>query len=293
MSASAPITIFGVHQLTAYNITTGLPLGTAKVVGSAELSSDGDLIALTGGSSKYPWKVERGLIKSELSLTLKEYPPFLFEALLGKALTVNAAETTASITAIASVKGTSSVSATTGIASVAVLNKGDVKFGTYVVKVLSATTVDIYAYTDVDFAQGTDTTVENDLLKITASPLTITTSGNITIPNYGLKLVGGSGTIGMTAGDTARFTARPINTESQQVVIGSSTEVFTDFGLLIAAQRPGDNYMTYIDCYRVAGVGLPIAFTENKFSEAKIKLQLYRDTTRDGVYRMERVKATT
>jgi hypothetical protein len=293
MALSDPVTIFGIHQLTAYNIDTGIPYGTAKVIGNAELSSEAELVQLNGGSSKYPWKVERGVISAELSLTLREYPPFLFEVLLGKAMTENSAETSGSVSAIADVNGTSCVNASTGIASVAVINKGNVKFGTYVVKVVTSTTVDVYAYTDVDFAQGTNTTYENDLLKITASPLTITQSGDVTIPNYGIKLTGGSGTIGMTPGDTARFTARPINTVSHEVVIGSSSEVFTDFGLLIAAQRPGDNYMIYVDCYKVAGAGLPIAMNESAFSEASVTLQLYRDTSRNGVYRLERVKATT
>lgn len=291
MTVSEPITPFGIHQLTAYNITTGVPLGTAKVVGSAELSSEGELISLNGGSSKYPWKVERGAVKSELAVTLREYPPFLFEVLLGKAMTINAAETGASVSALTNVKGTSVHNASTGIDELTIEEALNIKFGTYVIKAVTATTVDVYAYTDVDFAQGTDGAALNDAYKITSSPVTITSGESIEFADFGLAISGGSGTIGMTSGDTARFTCRPINTESQEVTIGSSTEVFSDFGLIIAAQRPGDKYMTYIDCFRVAGVGLPISFTENKFSEAKIKLQLYRDNTRDGVYTLSRTKA--
>lgn len=294
MALSQPKTIFGIHSLTAYDITTREPLGIAKVDASAELSSEGELIALNGGSSKYAWKVERGLITAELSVTIREYPDFLFETLLGKAITVNAAESGGSVTTLTNANGTSTVNASTGIASVGVVSgsEADVKFSGYVVKVVTATTVDVYAYTDVDFGNGTDKVFENDLLKITASPLTIVASTPVTVPGFGVELTGGSGTIGMTADDTATFEARPINTESNEVVVGSSTEVFNDFGLIISAQRPGDKYMTQLDCYRVAGAGLPIAFTENAFSEATINMQLYRDTTRDGLYSFERVLAT-
>lgn len=293
MALSQPQTIFGIHSLTAYDITTREPLGMARVDASAELASEGELVSLPGGSSKYPWKVERGLITSELAVTLREYPPFLFETLLGKAMTQNAAESGGSVTTLTNAQGTSVV-ASTGIASVGVLagSEADVKFSGYVVKAVSATTVDVFAYTNLDFANGTNTTFENDLLKITASPLTITTSTPVTVPNYGVELTGDSGTIALVTGDTATFDARPINTESETIIVGSSTEVFNDFGLIITAQRPGDKYMTMLDCFRVAGAGLPIAFTENAFSEASINMQLYRDTDRDGVYEFKRVLAT-
>jgi len=293
MSLSEPLTIYGIHSITAYNPDTRLPYGTAKVVASAELSSDGELTPLTGGSSKYPWKVERGLITAELTLTLREYPPFLFETLLGKAVTKNAAESSGSVTTLTNSNGTSVVAAT-GIDTVTVKSgsEADLKFSGYVVKAASATTVDVYALTDLDFANGVDKVFVDDLLKITTTALTIVQSSAVTIPDFGLELTGDSGTIALVTGDTAVFDARPINTESEEVVIGSSSETFNDFGLMISAQRPGDRYMTMIDCYKVAGVGLPINFTENAFSEASVTMSLFRDATRDGVYRMLRTKAS-
>ena len=295
MPLSQPVPIYGVHSLTAYNINTRMPLGTAKVVGEATLNSAGELKTLMGGSSNYPFKVERGAIENTVSLTLKEYPDFLFETLLGKAVTSNSAESSGSVTAIANANGTSVVDSSTGIASVGLRtgDNKDVPFAQYTVKAVSATTVDVYAMTDLDFAQGTDKEFENDALKITASPLTITASTAVEIPDFGLELTGGSGTIGMTEGDTATFTSRPINTRSREVVIGSTSEVFNDFGLIIAAQRQGDNIMQILDCYRCVGSGLPIALTEKEFSEAQVELQLYRDSTRNGVYRLEEVEATS
>lgn len=291
MGLSQPQAIFGVHSITAYNITTGKPLGIAKVVGSAEITSEGTIVPLNGGSSKYPWKVERGVIKTQCALKLREYPDFLFETLLGKAMTVNTAEASGSVAGLANFSG--SLVATTGIASVQVANKGNVKFGKYLIEAVSATTVNVYAFTDLDFAQGTNTEFVNDALKINNTPLTIVQNATVLIPNYGITITGGSGSIAMTVGDTATFTARPINTGSTQVVVGSSTEVFNDFGMVIAAQRQGTNEMFLIDCYRCSGSGLPIGMTEQEFSEASITIEMYYDATKNGVFSVERTQATT
>ena len=293
MALSDPQTIFGVHTVTPYNITTGLPMGIARVLGSVELSSEGEIISLAGGSSKYSWKNERGLISAEISLTLREYPPFLFEALLGKSVTSNAAETAGNASTLTNKNGTSVVAATgVATASVKAGSEADLKFTGFIVKAVTSTTVDVYATTNLDFNQGTATTFGGDLLKITASPLTITASTAVTVPDYGVELTGGGGVIAMVADDSATFDTRPINTGSENVVIGSTSEVFTNFGLIVTASRPGDAEMTLIDCYNVAGSGLPINFTENAFSEASVTLTMARDTARNGVYELTRVKST-
>jgi hypothetical protein len=289
---SQPKTIFGIHQLTAYNICNGEPYGTAKVLGSAEIASSGELIPLNGGSSKYPWQVERGLITNEVTLTLREYPNFLYELLLGKAPTVTGAETSGSVSTLENVEGTSVSEATTGIASLAISSAVDVKYSEYVIVAVSATEVDVYAYTDVDFAQGSSGDYVNDALKITSTPLTVTATA-VTIPNFGIDITGGAGTIGFTIGDTARFTAKPINTGSTDVVIGSSTEVFKDFGLLLAAQRAGDGSMQLIDLYRVSGSGMPIVMTENAFSELSTTVTAYRDSVRNGVYSVKTIASSS
>jgi len=296
MAESNVIPIFGVHRLQAYNITTGDILGTARVVGSAEIKLEAELKALNGGSSKYPWAVERGLIGSEVTLSLKEYPSFLFQTLLGKTPSENAAETGGSCSTLTDKYG-GSVVASTGIATATVKSgsETDLKFGKYLVKAVSSTTVDVYAYTDVDFANGTDLTYQNDLCKITASALTITTSTAVTIPSIGIELTGGAGTIGMTTGHTATFEVRPINTKSRSVVIGSTTETFTDFGLYISAARSGSGVMQVIDCFKCAGAGMPINLTENEFSEFSVTLQMYRDTARsedgNGLFKFTEVQA--
>lgn len=293
MALSTSQAMFGVHSVTAYNPTSLLPYGTAKVVGSASFGFSSDLVELRGGSNLYPWKVEPGPITSEGSITLREYPDWLHEVFLGNAATTRAAESGGGVSSLANAEGTSVVAAT-GLASVGVKSgsEADVKTGFYVVKAESATTVNVYAMSDVDFATGTDIDFENDALKITASPLTITTSTAVTIPNTGLELTGGSGTIGMVEGDTAFFDARAINAGSTEVKIGGNNSTYVDVGLVLTAQKQGDGSIHYIDVFRAKGIGVPMNMTESAFAESEIAMRAFYDTKRDGVFRFLRVDNT-
>lgn len=289
MALSEPRNIFGVHSVSPYSRTTGEFYGILKVLGGSSISLTGETIDLMGGSSKYAWASEDGPITAEMSLKVKEYPDFLFELFLGKAPTANAAEASGNASAVANKKG--SVVAATGItASLTVGTAADLKFGKYVVKVVSATTVDVYFSSDADIARGTNGTYQNDLLKITATALTVVSGMPVAIPNFGLSLNGGAGVIGMTTGDTATFEIRPVNSKSMTVSIGSSSDsTFPEFGALVYAQKRGNQELTEIDALRCKGIGLPIGFEENAWSEAEIKAKLLYDSTQDAVFKFRNV----
>jgi hypothetical protein len=293
MALSNPRIIYGVHSFTPYSRTTKLPYGTVLALGASSFSLEGELVSLTAGANKYPWAVEESTITAELSLTLKEYPDFLFELFLGKAPTANAAETSGSVTTLTDVYG-GSVVAATGLAS-AGLKSGQsatVKFGYYVVKAASTTTVDVYAMSNVDAARGTDFDFQNDALKITASPLSITTGAAVEIPGTGIELTGGAGTIGMTTGDTAVFQTRPVNSKSMDVTVGSTIDVFPEFGAICVAKQRGNGEMLELDIFRCKAVGLPIGLSENEFSEAEVKAQAYYDSSQSGVFKWRHVSPT-
>lgn len=295
MSLSQPRAIFGVHSITPFSRTTGEPYGTAKVIGEASIGLSGELIKLMGGSNKYPWAVEDGAINAEISLKIREYPNFLFELFLGKAPTTAGVDTAGTTSALTDKFGTSVVDATTGIASVSVLtaSKANLKFGRYLVKAASSTTIDIYALSDIDFARGTDATFVNDTLKITSSALTITSGSNTDVAAFGLRFTGGSGTIGMTAGDTATFEVLPPSDSSADVKVGGSADTYPEFSLLLVAQKQGSGHMTEIEVFRAKGIGAPIGFTEKAFSEAEIKVEAFYDSVQDGVFRMRDLYPTT
>lgn len=292
MALSDPRIVFGIHSVTPYNRTTREPYGILKVLQGSTFSLSGDLISLNGGSFRFPWAIEDGNITAELSMTFNEYPDFLYTLFLGKEPTANSAEASGNVSTITNASGTSVVDATTGIASVAATSgdEADLKFGTIVVKAASATTVDLYYSSDVDFNRGTDGSFENDLLKVTSSPITIPDSGaTVTDTTFGLEFTGGSGTVGMTAGDTAVFSVRPINSGSSEVVVGGVSDVFPEFGAYVYAQQRGSGQMFELDIYRLKALGLPHNFNSKEFSEAEVTAQAYYDSTRSGVFSMVNV----
>lgn len=286
MALSNPRSVFGVHSVSMYNTATRQPYGTVKVAKGASLALAGEVIELTGGSFKYPWAIEDGLITTELTLTFAEYPDFLYEVFLGKAVTKNTSDTTGDISTITNQNGTSVVDATTGIASVGLISgdSADLKFGKYVVKCTDSgtDTVTVYNYSDVDFARGTDTVYTDDTLAIGTAVIP-GTGGTVQLADYGLEFAGGSGVIAMTDDDTAVFDVRPVNTSNIEVTIGGVSDVFPEFGCVVYAQKKGSGQLFEIDLFRCKGIGLPFNFTPQEFSETEITVKAFYDSTRSGI----------
>lgn len=285
MALSQPRSIFGIHTVSPYNPTTGEFYGIGRVLGDASFNLSGELVPLNGGSNKYPWAIEEGLITSELSLTLREYPDWVFTLFLGKAPTSFSAEASGNVSTVANVNGTSAVDATTGIASVTATSgdEADLKFGKYIIKVASATTVDIYVSSDIDLTRGTDEEFDDDLLLVEAG-LTVSDADGVTaVASLGLDITGGSGTVAMTTGDTAEFEVRPINDGGITVRIGGSNDSFPEFGMVNYAKKRANDELMEIDIFRVKAVGAPLQFSENAWSEAAITAQAYYDSSKNGV----------
>lgn len=295
MARSNPRAIFGVHSFTPYSRSTGLPYGDVRILEGSTLSMSAELIELMGGSSKYPWAIEDGPISLEISLKASQYEDFMFELFLGKAPTAVSTEASGNVSTLTNKYGTSVMNASTGIASVSALagSEADLKFGKYVIKAASATTVDVYILSDVDISRGTNGTIQNDALKVSASAFTITMGANTTITSHGVKMVGGSGTIGMTTGDTATFEVRPIGTGGMTVDIGAIGDTFfPEFGSLILAQKNGAQEMVEVDVFRCKGAGMPIGFDMNAFSKYEIKIKPMLDSTLNKVFSMRAIKAS-
>jgi hypothetical protein len=290
MALTAPRVFFGVHSFTPYNRSTGLFYGIVKVLGGSSLSLGGEIIELNGGSSKYSWAAEDGVIDAEMSLKPKEYPDFLFELFLGKAPTANSAETTGNITTAANKYGTSIINASNGLDAVEVTSgdSADLKFGKYVIKATGAQAFDVYFSSDADISRGTDGSYVNDALKITSAPLSVA-SADAVMADWGLTF-SKVGTPAFTVGDTATFSVRPVNSKSMTVTVGATSDSFPEFGAILMAQKRGNEEMLELDCFRCKGSGgLNIGLEEKAFSEADIKAKLLYDSTLDGVFAVRHV----
>lgn len=294
MAKQDPRSHYGINSVTPYDRKTGEFFGQLNVLKSSSITMEGTLNELTGGASKFPWAVETGDIKVDMSLKFAEYPDFVYYLFFGTKPTKRTAESSGAVSALTNKLGTSVFSATTGIASLQVkaASKGDLKFTKYVVKVVSPTTVDVYAGSDVDFGRGAAASLQDDTNKITATPLTIVSGDETEIPGIGLEFTGGSGTIAMTVGDTATFEVRPVNSKSMEVVVGSvANQTMPEFGALLVAQKRANGELLEIDCFRCIGSGMPLGFEPNTFSEAEVKVKVFYDSAQDGIFKIRHIES--
>lgn len=292
---SAPRILFGVHSISPYSRADHTPFGILKVIGSANMALQAAVEQLYGGSNKFSWAAESKTISADIACKVKAYPGFLFTQFLGGTVTDNAAEAAASVTALTNVKGTSVFSATTGIATIDVKSgsSAKVKFGKYVVVAADTTHVNVYAMSDLDFARGTADSYQNDALKINTSPIAITSATAVDIANTGLEFNGGSGTIGMTAGDTCIFSSRPINSGSSDIIIGNAITALPAFGAVILAQKRATAEMFEVEAFNCIGSGFPIPLDEFAFSVTELKMTCIYDSANDAVFKIRSVVPST
>lgn len=289
MALTEPRQIFGIHMISPYSRTDGVPFGIAKVVGSFEAGLTGELIENNGGSQKYPWGVEEGLIKTDIKFQVKEYADWMFELFLGKKPTPAGSDSSGTISTPKNIKGTSVINSTTGIATITVTvstGKDQLKFGRYVIKATSDDDVDIYGLTDIDFQRGNDLNFIDDSMKVAADVAIGDTGDTTAVASLGLTLTAGSGETALVPGDTAIFEVSPPSTRSMSVNIGSSSDVFPEFGCMAMAQRRANGELFEVDIYRCKGIGLPFAFNEKAWSDAQINLKAYYDPAQDGIMRI-------
>lgn len=293
MALSKPRTLFGIHEVVIYHQDSAIPYGTLRVLAGSTISLAGELVPLTGGSSRYIWDSQDGNITAEMSLKPKEIPNFLFRVLLGKTPTEVLADP-GNAGPLANVLNTSVFDATTGIASVGVKSgsEDDLKFGKYTIVCVTPTTVDVYARSSIDFLRGTDKEYVDDSLKITSTPLTITTSVAVEVPDFGVELTGGSGTIAMVAGDTAEFDINPPSIEQMDVRVGELGACIPEFGAMVSAQKQADGSMWLFDCFRVKAQGFPFGMEEKAYNEAEITAMLMYDSVKNGVFDARWIKPT-
>lgn len=295
MSLSEPRSIYGVHSVSPYKRTDGLFYGTLRVLENSTVSVTAEMISLQGGSNKFDWATEVGSMTSEMNLSFSEYPNFVFELFAGNAPTANAAEASGDVSILTNKSGTL-VEATTGVASIAALSgsESDLKFGKYVLKAAGVDTVDVYFSSTADIGRGTDGEMQNDALKVTATPLTVPdTGGTVNVPNFGLEITGGSGTVALNSGDTATFEVRPPNDGSMEVTVGKlADQNFLEFGAIVMAAKQSTGQMFEIDALKCKAAGLPVGMSRNAYSPAEVTVKMMYDSQLDGVYKIRHIEPT-
>jgi len=290
MGLSNDFLSYGIHSSVPYRRSDKLPYGIFKILAGGTISLSAEFEDLFGGSNKYAWASEAKTISSEYVATVKSLPDFLFELFLAAEVTTTAASATGTITALVAGKGT--LVDAVGLASVGIESgeEAELKTGLYVVKAVSATTVDVYCLTDIDFSNGTDISYKTDDLEITASALTISTGAAVSVPNTGIELTGGSGTIDMTTGDTATFSVAPAHGGISTIVIGKSGANFTQHGQMALAAKQASGDILEINMHKVVGAGVPISLEETTFSSFELTSKLLFDNCLNRIITARKIK---
>ena len=292
MALSSQMIPYGIHSICPYNLSTGLPYGILKVLGGGTLTLSSEFEELFGGSNKFAWAVESKTISTEWVATVKSMPDFLFELFLGASVSSTAASATGTVDGLEDKVGT--LVDATGIASVEAVGSEEAKLkvGKYMIVAVSATSVDVYALTDVDFKKDAASIMEyvDDSLKITASPLTITMGGAVAIPNMGVTITGGAGTIGMDVGDAAMFDVAGPHGGIDTITIGQASTVFPEHGQVAVSQKRANGDLIEIEMFKVQGSGFPIGLEEQAFSIQELSMKLIYDSCNDKVAEIRSIK---
>lgn len=292
MGLSNDFIAYGIHSLVPYRRADKLPYGIFKVIGGGTISLSAEFEDLFGGSNKYAWASEAKTISAEFTATVKSMPDFLFEVFLGAEVNTTAASATGTVDGALNVKGTSVLESTTGIASASAKagSEADLKAGKIVIKAVSPTTVNAYYMTDIEFSNGNDLEYIDDSLKINETPLTIAMGAAVEIPNTGVELNGGSGTIAMVADDTMVFNVAAAHGGISEIIIGKSSATFPEHGQIALAAKRSNGDMLEIDIHKAVGAGFPVALEETVFSIPELTVKLLYDNCKNRIATFRKIK---
>ena len=296
MAKDKRVYAFGVHGITICNFFTGVPVKEFDVIGDLSIPVSAEVEDLMGGSHIWPVAGEPKTLSAEGTVELREFSEHLAEYLVAGVGAATAAESTGSITAMTNLKGTSVADADTGIVAQPTITtdeNAELKAGLYIVLAESATTIGLYATSTVDLKKGTEVVPTDDTL-IIATAQTITTAGVETdIADTGITLIGGSGTIAMTVGDSAYFEVYPPHAGVEKTTVGQSAATFKRVSLIIAAQKRTTGELGYIYCPNALCLGWPLEMKEKGWMSGAVQIKIYTHEDLDFSMQFTHIKGTS
>lgn len=253
---------FGIKYVIPYNRTTFVPYMILRAIGELSFENQIEANRLEGGHGDAPWDVEYGQPQPSFTGTLREYPHQLFSLLETATITENSAEANGAVTSLANGQGTTVFDASNGISAIAVktAQKDNLPFGRLIFRATAAQTVEVLVNGLYDGF--------NDHEGQAVASVDCATPGTVDIDALGVSITV-SGTAAFTTGDTAYCEARPENSGSKEILVGSGTAP-TEFGLRCVFPRKADGVMHWIDIFRVSGRGLPWKAASREWSEFDI-----------------------
>ncbi len=288
MGLSNDFIVFGINNLTCINKTDRKPYGIFKVIGGGQISLSAEFEDLFGGAQRFAYASEAKTIASEFTANVKSFPNFLFSLFLGATVSETAASATGTVGSLSNSKGTSVFEASTGIATITAKAGSEnlLKTGKYFIVAVTATTFDAYMTTDVD-----GDLFQNDALKITESPLTVTASTAVEIPNTGLEATGGSGTIDLgDAGNVAELEVASAHGGVDEIVIGEAGATFPEHEEVAYSAKRSNGDLMEMTIHKAVGAGFPISLEEQAYSIPELTVKLLYDNCVNRIATIRKVR---
>lgn len=291
MALSNPRTTFGIHSLTAFKRTDGMPYGAQlRVLQGSQLNIEGATEGLSGGSNKFFWAIEEGDSSVSFEFSVSEYPNWLFEVFGGKAPTQGSAEASGGVSTLTDKFGTSVVAATGLLGTVTVATAANLKFGRYVVKATAADAFKVYALSDVDFGRGAALDFTNDDMEIASFTGLVGSGATHTITELGITFTTGASATAFVSGDTATFEIRPINTFNRSVKIGGISDTLPEFSAMLYLQKSALGAVFECEVYRAKGSGLGLGAERKAFGQNDYSALVAYDSVEDAICRIREVE---
>ena len=201
---------FGIHQLSIRGRVNGEEvIANATYIDSAESNIEAENIKLETGSYRNPVHTIRGRETGQVNLVLRSFDASLFKLLAPQkagAFTYNENDTVGSIEILGG------LDAATGIAGITINDSDSLKFGTYWLKWITPTTVNVYLDNNISL----DYTDESGLVQ---EGLVIADGAATTW--QGLDITGGTAVAG-TIGEIVSFNVVPPSAKYFKQIFGQS-----------------------------------------------------------------------
>ena len=269
---------FGIHSVGAVNRSTGKPYGMIATVGNASINVEASSVDLRGGSVLAARATEQTEVDYNATYNARSWPDWMFTVNFGATVsTIAASATLGTISALVNYINTSVFDATTGITTATLKSNEEdsLKFNHYIVVATDATNVDVYTTSNFDFTRGDDLFFDDDTLKITITPLTIVTGSAVEVPGSGIELTGGSGTIGMVAGDVAVFEVAPPHNGISDIQMGALGTLPPEHELWFFGKKRASGESMSVRCFKaqvVSGGSIPLSLSDFAATDFTVKL---------------------
>jgi hypothetical protein len=271
-------------KATFYNRTTGLPIeGCLFKINDCKIEDKTERDPFRMGGEIVADAVKERTFT--LTFTAASYNHEVYEQLANATVTETALNAAGQVIGLANVGGTTSYSAGSVVASIAVASGSELKEGHYKGYASASATIQIYGFSDQSFNDGNNIQFEDDTYAI-GDAFTLPSASAVTLTELGVSFTGGSA-VNMNPGDTFEFTILRQNSAFESILVTGETD-YDEVGVMLFPDKYNDEY-AWIDVFKILPAGLPLEIKDS-WSTYTVTVDMMKDEAKGGYYKVERGK---